>query len=46
MSEYQIINILHEMMMVVNAYRIKTNNFDFQDIKQFINQKINFVNKF
>ena len=29
MSEHQIINLLHEMMMVANAYRIKTNNYDF-----------------
>ena len=29
MSEHQIINLLHEMMMTVNAYRIKTSNSDF-----------------
>ena len=29
MSEHQIINLLHEMMMVANAYRIKTSNSDF-----------------
>ena len=29
MSEHQIINLLHEMMMTVNAYKIKTSNFDF-----------------
>ena len=29
MSEHQIINLLHEMMMVANAYRIKTSNSTF-----------------
>ena len=29
MSEHQIINLLHEMMMVANAYRIKTSNSNF-----------------
>ena len=29
MSEHQIVNLLHEMMMTANAYRIKTSNFDF-----------------
>ena len=29
MSEYQIINLLHEMMMTTNAYRIKTSNYEF-----------------
>ena len=29
MSEHQIINLLHEMMMTANAYRIKTSNSDF-----------------
>ena len=29
MSEHQIINLLHEIIIVVNAYKIKTNNFDF-----------------
>ena len=29
MSEHQIINLLHEMMMAVNAYKIKTSNSDF-----------------
>ena len=29
MSEHQIINLLHEMMIDANAYRIKTNNYDF-----------------
>ena len=29
MSEHQIINLLHEMMMVVNACNIKTSNSDF-----------------
>ena len=29
MSEHQIINLLHEMMMAANAYRIKTSNSDF-----------------
>ena len=32
MSEHQIINLLHEMMMIANAYRIKTSNFDFHAI--------------
>ena len=26
MSEHQIVNLLHEMMMAANAYKIKTNN--------------------
>ena len=29
MSEHQIINLLHAMMMAANAYRIKTSNSDF-----------------
>ena len=29
MSEHQIINLLYEMMMVANAYRIKTSNSNF-----------------
>ena len=29
MSEYQIINLLHEMMMTANVYRIKTSNSNF-----------------
>ena len=29
MSEHQIINLVHEMMMVANAYRIKTSNSTF-----------------
>ena len=29
MSEHQIINLLHEMMIDANAYRIKTSNSDF-----------------
>ena len=29
MSEHQVINLLREMMMAANAYRIKTNNSDF-----------------
>ena len=29
MREHQIINLLHEMMMAANAYRIKTSNSDF-----------------
>ena len=29
MSEHQIINLLHEMMMATNAYRIKTSNYEF-----------------
>ena len=29
MSEHQIINLLQEMMISANAYRIKTSNFDF-----------------
>ena len=29
MSEHQIINLLHELMMAANAYRIKTSNSDF-----------------
>ena len=29
MSEHQLINFLHEMMMAVNAYRIKTSYYDF-----------------
>ena len=29
MSEHQIINLLHEIMMGANAYRIKTSNSDF-----------------
>ena len=29
MSEHQIVNLLHEMMMTANAYRIKTSNSDF-----------------
>ena len=32
MSEHQIINLLHEIMMGANAYRIKTSNFDFHAI--------------
>ena len=32
MSEHQIINLLHEMMMVANAYRIKTSNSDLYTI--------------
>ena len=28
-SKHQIINLLHEMMMTVNAYRIKTSNSNF-----------------
>lgn len=32
MSEHQIINLLHEMMMAANAYRIKTSNSDFHVI--------------
>ena len=31
MSEHQIINLLHEIMVAANAYRIKTSNFDFYD---------------
>ena len=31
-SEHQIINLFHEMMMIANAYRIKTNNFNFYGI--------------
>ena len=31
-SEHQIINLLREMVMVANAYRIKTNNYDFHAI--------------
>ena len=29
MSEHQIINLLHEIMVAANAYRIKTSNFNF-----------------
>ena len=29
MGEHQVINLLHEMVMTANAYRIKINNFDF-----------------
>ena len=29
MSEHQIINLLHEIIVAANAYRIKTSNFDF-----------------
>ena len=29
MSEHQIINLLHEMMMTASAYRIKTSNSEF-----------------
>ena len=32
MSEHQIINLLHEMMMAVNACNIKTSNSDFYTI--------------
>ena len=32
MSEHQIINLLYEMMITVNTYRIKTSNSDFHVI--------------
>ena len=31
-NEYQIINLLYEMMMIVNVYRIKTSNSNFRVI--------------
>ena len=39
MSEHQIINLLHEMMMAVSAYRIKTSNSDFH-VEYFFIPKI------
>ena len=32
MSEHQIINFLHEIMMAANAYRIKIDNYNFHAI--------------
>ena len=36
MSEHQIINLLHEIIIVVNAYKIKTNNFDFHVVRTLV----------
>ena len=36
MSEHQIINLLHEIMMAANAYGIKTSNFDFHATSAFV----------
>ena len=36
MSKYQIINLLHKMIMTANAYKIKTSNSDFHVINALI----------
>ena len=36
MSEHQIINLLHEMMMAANAYRIKINNSNFHAVDALV----------
>ena len=36
MAEHQIINLLHEIVMVVNAYRIKTSNSDFHNVDALV----------
>ena len=36
MDEHQIINLLHEMVMVVNAYIIKTSNSDFHNVDALV----------
>ena len=43
MSEDQIINLLHEMMMVDNTYRIKTSNSNFHTIDALVIGFIGFL---